>query len=179
MFPVLYPDIGNADRINYFLSSFTHSYIPQLQPKFLEEHKEKHTLVSMWETAQESYCLAEAYEYLRASGIWSDSMMYRDKLPSNCIFCFSLGAALQQAFSNLASSIKTSKLLSLCKKTWNVSFLQEPNFLFTRTQFHNRVYPTKDSHWIWLNHLFWLWKRTTGICSKSMFSGGKMVNQHR
>lgn len=55
-------------------------------------------------------------------------MMYRDKLPSNCIFCFSLGAALQQAFSNLANSIKTSKLPSLRKKTWNVSFLQEPDF---------------------------------------------------
>lgn len=43
--------------------------------------------------------------------------MYRDKLPSNCIFRFPLGVALQQAFSNPANSIETSKLPPLYKRT--------------------------------------------------------------
>lgn len=37
-----------------------------------------------------------AYEYLQAAGIWWGLVMYRDKLPSNCIFYFSAAMSFSQ-----------------------------------------------------------------------------------
>lgn len=43
-------------------------------------------------------------------------MMYRGELPSDCIVCFSLGVAVQEAFAKPAKSSTTSKLPLLCKR---------------------------------------------------------------